>query len=437
MSYRAVKGMNDILPDEVARWHALERAFRETAELHGYAEIRTPVVEGTELFVRSIGSTTDVVEKEMYSFSHHDESLTLRPEGTAGAARAYVEHKIHGREPVSRWYYLGPMFRAERPQRGRYRQFYQAGCEIYGDPGPACDAEMIDMLVGMFRRLGVPDVVASIGSIGGAGTRERYRARLQEFLRPKLAELSEHARARLEVNPLRILDSKDPRDRAACQGAPDIQEVFDDADRAHWDGLRAHLDALGTPYVVDPLLVRGLDYYTRTLFELKSNAGELGSQNTLCGGGRYDDMIRELGGPAVPAIGFAMGLERILLAVGDMDLPRRARCSLAPLGRRAVGKALELARALRDAGVVADVDGRGNSLKSMLRRADGLGSRFCIVIGDAELERGVVQLKDLVQHSQEELLVDDVVARVAEAAEPHAASAAIPRATRAATGGGA
>ncbi len=413
MSYRAVKGMNDILPDEVARWHALERAFRETSELHGYAEIRTPVVEGTELFVRSIGETTDVVEKEMYTFSHHSESLTLRPEGTAGAARAYVEHKAHAKEPVSRWYYLGPMFRAERPQRGRYRQFYQAGCEIFGDPGPACDAEMIDMLVGLFRRLGVADVVANIGSIGGAATRDRYRAVLRDFLAPKAGELSDHARARLDANPLRILDSKDPRDQAACQGAPNILDVLDEADRAHFEALLGHLDSLGTPYVVDPLLVRGLDYYTRTLFELKSSAGELGSQNTLCGGGRYDDMIRGLGGPAVPAIGFAMGLERILLALGPIDAPKRTTCSIAPMGPRAVSKALELGRALREAGVVADVDGRGNSLKSMLRRADGLGARFCIVLGDAELERGAVQLKDLAQHTQEELPMAAVVARVA------------------------
>jgi histidyl-tRNA synthetase len=413
MSYRAVKGMNDILPEEVARWQALEHAFRETAELHGYAEIRTPVVEGTELFVRSIGSTTDVVEKEMYTFSHHDESLTLRPEGTAGAARAYVEHKAHAREPVSRWYYLGPMFRAERPQRGRYRQFYQAGCEIFGDPGPACDAEMIDMLVGLFSRLGIPDVTASVGSIGGPATRERYRQALLEFLRPRAEALSDHARARLEVNPLRVLDSKDPRDQAACQGAPDILGVLDDADRAHWDALRSHLDALGTPYVVDPLLVRGLDYYTRTLFEVKSTAGELGAQNTLCGGGRYDDMVRELGGPAVPAIGFAMGLERILLALGDAAAVKRPRCAVAPLGARALAEGLRLGRSLRQAGVVTDVDGRGNSLKSMLRRADSLGARFCVVIGDAELERGVVQLKDLAQHSQEVLELGDVVAKIA------------------------
>jgi histidyl-tRNA synthetase len=412
MSHRAVKGMNDILPDEVGRWHRLERAFRETFELSGYQEIRTPIVEPTELFVRSIGETTDVVAKEMYTFVHHDESLTLRPEGTAGAARAYVEHKLYAKEPVSRWYYLGPMFRAERPQRGRYRQFHQAGCEIFGDPGPTCDAEMIDTLVGLFRRLGVGDVSAKVSSLGASGTRQRYREALLRFLRPKARSLSEHARERLEINPLRVLDSKDPRDREACEGAPSILELLDPADREHWDGLRRHLDALGTPYVVEPLLVRGLDYYTRTLFELTSTCGELGSQNTLCGGGRYDNMVAELGGPAVPAIGFAMGLERILLAMDRTEEPRPLLVAITPLGERGRIEALGIARELREAAVRADVDGRGNSLKSMLRRADALGARFAIVVGDAEVDRGVVQLKDLLAHGQEDVPRGGILARI-------------------------
>jgi histidyl-tRNA synthetase len=417
MSYRAVKGMNDILPDEVDRWQHLEQAFRRTAELHGYAEVRTPIVEPTELFVRSIGETTDVVEKEMYSFAHHDEALTMRPEGTAGAARAYVEHKVHAREPVTRWYYLGPMFRAERPQRGRYRQFHQAGCEIFGDPGPIADAEMIDMLVGLFRELGVADVRAGVGSIGGAETRARYRDALLGFLRPKREKLSEHAQARLEQNPLRILDSKDDRDKEACQGAPSMVDLLDDADRAHWDGLRSALDALGTPYEIDPTLVRGLDYYTRTLFELRSSAGELGAQNTLCGGGRYDDMVAELGGPSVPAIGFAMGLERILLAMGDRPAARPTLCYVAPLGERGKLSALAIGRELRAEGVRTEVDGRGNSLKSQLRRADALGARFCVVLGDAELDRGVVQLKDLGAHTQSEVPRAEIAARLVREAK--------------------
>jgi histidyl-tRNA synthetase len=414
MQFRAVKGMNDILPDEAPRWQRLERLFRRTAELHGYGEVRTPIVEPTTLFVRSIGDTTDIVEKEMYSFTHHRDELTLRPEGTAGAARAYVEHKVYAKETVSRWYYIGPMFRAERPQRGRYRQFYQSGCEIFGDAGPGCDAEMIDMLVGMFRELGVNDVTACVNSIGGRGTRERYRAALLEFLTPKKASLSEHAQARLEQNPLRILDSKDPRDQAACQGAPDVLSVLSDEDRAHWDGLRTSLDALGTPYSVDPLLVRGLDYYTRTLFELRSGAGELGAQNTLCGGGRYDGMVEELGGPATPAIGFAMGLERILLAASSATDTALPLCFVAPLGERAKTAALAIGRELRQRGIRAEVDLRGNSLKSMLRRADSMGARWALVFGDAEMDKNQVQLKNLAEHNQTDVPRAEVVDRLAQ-----------------------
>ena len=414
MSFRAVKGMNDILPDEVGLWQRLEATFRRAVELCGYAEVRVPAVEHTELFVRSIGEVTDVVEKEMYTFQHHRDSLTLRPEGTAGVARAFVEHKVYAKQPVSRWYYLGPMFRAEKPQRGRYRQFYQAGCEIFGDPGPVCDAEMIDMLVAMFRNLGIEDLTVHVNSLGSAGTRERYRDALLDFLGPRKAELSEHAQARLEKNPLRILDSKDPRDQKACEGAPSILELLDEADTEHWNQLQKALDALGTPYVVDPGLVRGLDYYTRTLFEVRSGAGELGTQNTLAGGGRYDGMVEDLGGPTVPAIGFAMGLERILLAMGDQPATTEPLCMVLPLGASALGGALTLARALRRAGVRTELDGRGNSLKSMLRRADSLGARACLVLGEAELERGVVQLKDLAAHRQDEISLERAVDVVAD-----------------------
>lgn len=416
MQFRAVKGMNDILPDEAPRWQRLERMFRHTAELHGYGEVRTPVVEATPLFVRSIGDTTDVVEKEMYSFVRHHDELTLRPEGTAGAARAYVEHKVYAKETVTRWYYLGPMFRAERPQRGRYRQFYQSGCEIYGDPGPGCDAEMIDMLVAFFRDLGAANVTACVNSIGSRGTRERYRDALLGFLQPKRDTLSDHAKDRLEKNPLRILDSKDAKDQAACQGAPKVVDVLDDADRAHWDGLRKQLDALGTPYTVDPLLVRGLDYYTRTLFEIRAEGGELGAQNTLCGGGRYDGMIEELGGPSTPAIGFAMGLERILLATEDTRDPVPPLCFVAPIGERAQNDALVIGRELRQRGIRAEVDLRGNSLKSMLRRADSMGARWAVVFGDAEIDKGAVQLKNLAAHEQADLPRGELVEAIAKEA---------------------
>jgi histidyl-tRNA synthetase len=406
--------MNDILPDEVGRWQRVEQCFRRTAELYGFHEVRTPLLEQTELFVRSIGETTDVVEKEMYTFDRNKESLTLRPEGTASAARAYVEHSVHAREPVSRWYYLGPMFRAERPQRGRYRQFYQAGCEIFGDAGPAADAELIDMLFHLFAELGIGGLEVAVNSIGGPETRARYRDALLAYFRPLKEQLSEHAQARLEQNPLRILDSKDPRDQSVAAGAPSLLNQLEDADRQHWEGLQHALDALGTPYRVEAGLVRGLDYYTRTLFEIRSAQGELGTQNTLAGGGRYDAMIKGLGGPHVPAIGFAMGLERILLAMPRQEPKPVPFCFLAPLGDAALGQALGLAREIRALGYRAELDGRGGSMKSMLRRADGLGARLCVVLGEAEVARGVVQLKDLAQRSQHDLPRTDAANLIAE-----------------------
>ena len=401
MPFRAVKGMNDILPDEIDRWQQVESSFREAVRLHGFKEVRTPVVENTSLFVRSIGEHTDVVDKEMYTFERHDEMLTLRPEGTAGAARAYIEKTTYAREPVSRWYYIGPMFRAERPQKGRYRQFYQAGCEIYGDKGPAADAELITMLYDFFHKLGISGLDVKINSLGGAATRKRYYAALTDYFRPHEQELSEHARSRLSINPLRILDSKDPRDQQAALLAPSILDVLDDTDREQFNELCAMLDVLETPYRIDPRLVRGLDYYTGTLFEIASVTGELGAQNALVGGGRYDNLIEELGGPAVPAIGFAMGLERLLLAVRSEQEKEGLDCFFAPLGSAAIRHCLRLARELRQAGYVVEVDGRGGSLKSMLRRADATGTRCAIVVGESELASASVLLKDLQAHTQE------------------------------------
>jgi len=411
---RAVKGMNDVLPGESARWQSVEAAFARTMALHAFREVRTPYVEPTALFVRTIGEATDVVEKEMYSFVHHDEPLTLRPEGTAGAARAYVEHAVHNKEPVSRWYYMGPMFRAERPQRGRYRQFSQAGAEIFGDPGPLCDAEMIDMLVGFFRSIGVADTRVEINSLGARGAREKYREDLVAYLTPRAGSLSEESRRRLTTNPLRILDSKDPRDVETVRAAPTIRDALEPADVDHFDGLCRGLDALGTPYEVKPRLVRGLDYYSRTLFEIKGATDKLGAGDTLVGGGRYDRMIEELGGPSVPAIGFAAGLERLLIASDATPEAAAAHVFVAPMGAAAAAMALVLAKEIRRAGFACEVDGRGASLKAMLRRASGLGARLAMIVGDAEVEEGCVQLKDLSAQSQEKVSRDRVVAYVAD-----------------------
>jgi histidyl-tRNA synthetase len=411
MTLRAVKGMNDILPGEAERWHRVEDAFRRSMDLSGFREVRTPLVEPTPLFVRAIGDTTDVVEKEMYSFTHHDEPLTLRPEGTAGAVRAYVEHKVHNAEPVSRWYYLGPMYRGERPAKGRYRQFYQAGAEIFGDPGPGCDAELIVTLVDFLRAIGVSDARVLLNSIGSGETRAKYKEALVAHLAPKRESLSEESKRRLEKNPLRILDSKDPRDRDAAQGAPSIADCMTDEDLAHFAGLKAHLDALGVPYKVDPRLVRGLDYYTRTLFEIKGASDKLGAGDTLVGGGRYDGMVEDLGGPSVPAIGFAAGVERLLIA-SSLEVTRAvADVLVAPIGAPQATLALVLARELRALGVRTEADLRGASPKALLRRANALGARFALLLGEREAAAGVVQLKDLAGHEQTEV-PRDAVARV-------------------------
>jgi histidyl-tRNA synthetase len=411
---RAVKGMNDVLPGESARWQRIEAAFARSMALHSFREVRTPYVEPTALFVRAIGEDTDVVDKEMYSFVHHDEPLSLRPEGTAGAARAYVQHAVHNTEPVSRWYYVGPMFRAERPQRGRYRQFSQAGAEIFGDPGPSCDAEMIDMLVGFFRGIGIADSRVEVNSLGSLGAREKYREALVAYLTPKADSLSEESRKRLALNPLRILDSKDPRDIEAVSGAPTLLDALTPEDVVHFDGVRRALDLLGTPYTVQPKLVRGLDYYTRTLFEIKGATDKLGAGDTLVGGGRYDRMIEELGGPKVPAIGFAAGLDRLLIASGVVDEEPKVQAFVAPLGGTAAPYALVLGRDLRKAGVACEVDARGASLKALLRRASGLGARLALIVGDDEIASGSVQVKDLGAQQQEKVPRERAVAYVAE-----------------------
>jgi histidyl-tRNA synthetase len=395
--------MNDVLPDEIARWQRLEREYARTMSLHGFREVRTPYVEATPLFVRAMGDTTDVVEKEMYSFEHHSEALTLRPEGTAGAVRAYIEHGVHAREPVTRWWYAGSMFRAERPQRGRYRQFAQLGAEIFGDEGPGCDAEMIDMLVAFLSRLRVPDVEVLVNSLGGPEARARYRERLTAYLTPRAAGLSPDSQRRLSTNPLRILDSKDERDLAAARDAPSIHECLDPADRDHFERLCSYLDGLGTPYTVEPRLVRGLDYYTRTLFEIKGASSQLGAGSTLLGGGRYDRMVSDLGGPAVPAIGFAAGLERLLIA-SQIEVPSHVvDAVVAPLGAAAMGPALTLVRRLRQEAIRCEVDMRGTSLKSQLRRANQLGARVVLILGDSELAEDAVQVKDLDAHTQERI----------------------------------
>jgi histidyl-tRNA synthetase len=410
---RAVKGMNDVLPGESARWQKVESVFARTMTLYGYHEVRTPYLEPTPLYVRTIGEATDVVEKEMYSFVHHDEPLTLRPEGTAGIARAYVQHSVHNNEPVTRWYYLGPMFRAERPQRGRYRQFSQLGVEAFGDAGPAIDAEMIDMLVSFIASLGISGARVLVNSLGGRSTRTRFREALVRALEPRKATLSENSQRRLETNPLRILDSKHPADQEAILAAPTFTDFLEGEDLEHWEGLKRQLEALGTPYVVEPRLVRGLDYYTRTVFEVKGAPDKLGASDALAAGGRYDGMIQELGGPSAPALGFAAGIERLILESGGEAAAPSIDTFVAPLGKAAADYALVLGRDLRKAGISCEVDARGSSLKAQLRRANALGARFALIVGDDEVSSSSVQVKDLGAQAQERVERASVVAAIA------------------------
>ncbi|MFO0736136.1 MAG: histidine--tRNA ligase [Labilithrix sp.] len=405
--------MNDVLPAEIGRWQAIEAAFARSMERLGYREVRTPYVEPTPLFVRAIGEATDVVEKEMYSFTHHDEPLTLRPEGTAGAVRAFVEHNIANMEPVTRWYYRGPMFRAERPQRGRYRQFYQVGAECFGDAGPGCDAEMIDGLVEFLKDIGIASPDVFISSIGATGSRAKYKEELVAHLDRMKDKLSPDSQRRLGINPLRVLDSKHPLDQEAIQTAPSILDHLVEADRAHWDELRRQLDALGTPYQVDAKIVRGLDYYARTLFEIKGAYDKLGAGSTLAGGGRYDGMVKDLGGPDIPAIGFAAGLERLLIASSIEVSPAIVDVFVAPIGTPAQAPALVVGRDLRRAGLRCEVDTRGAAMKALLRRAENLGARVAIILGDSELAENVAVVKDLAARTQDKVPRADVVTRVA------------------------
>jgi histidyl-tRNA synthetase len=418
MNLRAVKGMNDFLPSDSRQARRVEEAFRRTMERAGFGEVRTPLVEPTALFVRTIGEGTDVVDKEMYSFTRHDEGLTLRPEGTAGAARAYLEHKVHASETVTKWFYAGAMFRAERPQRGRYRQFHQVGGEIYGDPGPACDAELIALIVEFLADLGIRDAVVHVNSLGGPEARARYRQVLVDYLTPHAEKLSADSQRRLATNPLRILDSKAKEDQEWIASAPRISDVLEGDDLAHFEGLKKHLGALGVEFIHDTQLVRGLDYYGRTLFEVKAAKEILGAGSTVVGGGRYDTMVEDLGGPKTPAIGFAAGLERLVLALGDAKAEDASLpVYVCALGDAAISPALVIGRDLRRAGVACEVDGRGQSLKSQLRRANSRGARLALVVGEGELARGVVQLKDLAAHEQLDVATDTIVGAVRERLE--------------------
>lgn len=413
----SVKGMNDILPPEVSKWQYAEERVRSVLEAFAYRELRTPALEYTSLFVRSVGEATEVVEKQMYTFDDRDgSSVTMRPEGTAPAVRAYIAEAMWNKEPVTRWYYLGPMFRHERAQRGRLRQFQQVGAEVFGLSGPSIDAELIAMLVAMLGELGIPadSLEVAVNTLGEPEERTAYREALRAYFEARRSDLDEDSRRRLETNPLRILDSKDERVQAMARQAPVLLDALGPASRAHFDRVRELLEGLGVKSVVDPRLVRGLDYYTGTIFELKASVGNLGAQNTLCGGGRYDRLIESLGGPRVPALGFGMGMERVLLAMTEeaASFEPAPSAFIAPLGEPARAWALAFAHRVRLQGVRVELEHREVGLKAQLKRADKLRARVAVIVGESELAAGKAIVRDMASGQQQEVPFSDLDGKV-------------------------
>ena len=400
---QAIRGMNDVLPDDAPLWEFFEDTVRAWLARYGYRRIRTPILERTELFVRSIGEVTDIVEKEMYTFtdSLNGESLTLRPENTASVLRAVVQHNLLYGGPQRLWY-MGPMFRHERPQKGRYRQFHQVGAEALGIEGPDVDAELIVMGARLWRDLGLEDVRLEINTLGDAQSRARYRARLVNYLESRHDELDEDSRRRLHSNPLRVLDTKNPHMQAVVEGAPRLVDDLDEASLRHFEDLQRLLRHAGVEFHIDTRLVRGLDYYNRTVFEWVTE--RLGAQGTVCAGGRYDGLMAQIGGRPAPGAGFAMGVERLLalLAEGGAHVPERAPDAyLVWSGAAAELHAWTVAERLRAAGVQLAMHCGGGSFKSQMKKADGSGARFAVIVGDDEAQAGQATLKPLREQSEQ------------------------------------
>lgn len=411
---RRVKGTRDLLPPETAVWAAVEATARTVFGRYGYGEVRTPMLEETELFVRGVGEGTDIVGKEMYTFQDKGgRSLTLRPESTAAVARAYLENSLQQLPSPVKLYYVGPQFRYERPQRGRYRQFSQIGAELLGDAGPVSDAELILMLLEFLEALAFQGLTVLLNTVGGSESRAAYREELLRFLEPHRARLTEESRRRLASNPLRILDTKNPQERELLDGAPRLTDSLSAEDREHFRAVRSILDRFGVEYRVDDRLVRGLDYYTRTVFEI--TASGLGAQDAIVGGGRYDGLISALGGPDTPGIGFAIGEDRLIDVLPEefrQRVPTGVTALVAAVGEVAPDEALALAGELRAAGVSALAELARRSVANSLKRGDKLGARAVLLLGADELERGEVTVKDLASGEQVRLGRADAVARL-------------------------
>jgi histidyl-tRNA synthetase len=409
MEIKAIRGFNDILPDEIGKWQFVEKTAREVFEGFGFSEIRIPVLEKTELFSRGIGEATDIVEKEMYTFTDRGGgSLTLRPEATASMARAYLEHQLYTFDPVAKLYCIGPMFRYERPQKGRYRQFYQIDAEVFGVENPMVDAEVIVMLIHFLKRVGLEKLELQINSLGCRACRPKYRGELKEFLTKKLFQLCEDCQRRLQTNPLRIFDCKVETCQEAIANAPKVTDFICPACQEHFNQVKKYLERSELIYILNPRMVRGLDYYTRTAFEVVSY--QLGSQNAVTGGGRYDNLFQEIGGLEIPGIGFAIGMERLVsLLPKDKEFITTPHLFVATLGEETVKEAYRIINQLHLQGIRTELDYEGKSLKSQMRRADKLKAQYVLILGEDELKRGKAALRNMGNKVQEEIALENIL----------------------------
>ena len=415
MLTNAPRGTKDILPDTVGDWLYIEKEIRDLCKRFGYQEIRTPVFEHTELFQRGIGEGTDVVDKEMYTFTDRGgRSVTLRPENTASAVRAYLQNKLYAEADLVKLFYIGSMFRYDRPQAGRLREFHQFGIEALGESNPAVDAEVILLAIKLLEGLGLKDLELSINSVGCPECRSQYRTMLQDFFRDKLGDLCEDCKSRFDRSPLRILDCKKDSDKPYMADAPKITDCLCEECSSHFEALKQHLAKAGVGFKHDSRLVRGLDYYTKTAFEIKYPP--LGAQSAVAGGGRYDGLIEEMGGNHTPAVGFATGLERLLLALENQNLlpdkNRSVDAYVVALGEKAQAEAFKLVMDLRDAGLSAAIDYAGRSMKAQMKQANKLNAKYAVILGDDEIAEGAALIRSMADSSQEKVAFDAVIEKI-------------------------
>ncbi len=420
MKVQIPRGTQDILPEAVKTWHWIEEKIKEITKQYRYEEIRTPIFEHTEIFARGVGDTTDIVQKEMYTFEDRGgRSLTLRPEGTAAVVRSYVENKMYGwpNQPV-KLYYLGPMFRYERPQQGRFRQFVQFGIEALGANNPAIDAEVIALAMDIYASVGLKNLELVINSLGDLESRKAHREALIDHFKPRINEFCSDCQNRLEKNPLRILDCKKDRDHELMKSAPSILDYLNEESKRYFEKVCYYLDSLKIPYTIDPTLVRGLDYYNHTAFEIFSNAEGFGAITTLCGGGRYDGLVEEFGGPSTPGIGFAFSIERLIAALEaeniKPDVHEDLDVYIATIGEKAEDYSVGLLKQLRNDGFSAERDYTGRKIKAQLKSADRLQAKLVIVLGDDELEKGMAQIKQMKTGEQMEISLDKLPQQLKE-----------------------